>query len=650
MPFHRTTNLILKSLIASSAFLLVQSQRIPVELKLDSEIADIEYGKSSQFTCSWNLSDAGVSQLDLAPDEPIQLTWLFNDQVIYTLAQRDEYKAVASFETTFADRPDVSAVLDYENSTSTLSINEVALKDAGSYRCRVKLSNAKTFNDKLGYASGTSDKEVGVFATPEIMFNEASLEFDTRDTQMKVIEAELLTGNDTATAEPIVLTNDMGSCSIKNAFPKPTSIKLFIGSEARKEVNSSGFEVTENSDGLFDVDLSFSTELNGATDNQQFIYCHATDADKWAASSSQNEKTLEVKYLPTEISVQFSVESDVTDAVFEGDSVDVSCVANGNPAVETVLTDGSSNSTTQETYANSTTQLVDVKRGNEQSFQCSVASIEEFPSFEMVSDVINMSVNYLDRPIISIEGAINGNEITNNAPSIVGLQSEATIKCTVDSRPSATFEWFKQSKEAKPSDEWTQIPSPDANGALVLKSIDYDAMGNYKCRATNGDVSKESNPITIHVYGECKINEVSAKHDVVTSKDNKKQNKVTFTCAIDDKVFPECKVKWIYEKSVFGAGSSNGNKLTFDNFKLPDDVNAVTCQAENAYRTFATIKAMSAEEIKSVVKIEASGVNTTYVIVGIVVVLLIGILLYIKKSKKSSPPEEEENNKLNSEA
>jgi hypothetical protein len=256
-----------------------------------------------------------------------------------------------------------------------------------------------------------------------------------------------------------------------------------------------------------------------------------------------------------------------------------------------------------------------------------------------------LSVNYLDAPKISIVGAQNGDgEVAESIPKIVDLKGTAQINCIVDSRPNATFEWFKRDTNGG---DWVSI-SKENQGILKLENIDYDAMGDYKCAAQNGGVVKESGPLTVHVYGECVITDVTAKHEVKTNGDEQK-NKVTFTCNIDQSVFPECSVKWIYEKSVFGKGRANSNKLVFEDFNLPDEINAVTCQAENAYRTFATIKAMSADAIRANIKIEESGINTTYILIGGVILALLVIGFCYKKNKKSSPPEAaEENNKLNS--
>jgi len=644
------------------------AQQVSVTVKLANDAENLEYNTEQKFTCSWEAdSDLLTAGIDLN-SEPLQIKWFYQGDAIYTM-EAESYEAFPHFGTAFIDRDTTVASANASSGFSTLTLGNVKLSDVGDYKCRVSLQNPKEISGKKAYVSGNGELEgVKVFAKPIVSFVDLNLEHDTRavqyaafleslpkpteavfettgsaeeealdsseieestesseSTESNEISRKKRQAEETAVPEVEATTSDvktvLGSCDIANAYPAPSEISVFIGEEKIAILGEEDFSVNQNSEGLFDTQVSFSSNIDGASQNGQAIKCAVSDSEKMYEVEAVSE-VLDVKYLPTSISAE------ADPVVFEGEPVTINCVSNGNPAPVLTLVHLSDANINEKINGSSSFKIESAVRNSDYQFKCiaSYTNGSDYSQFVKESEPINVKVNYLEIPVVEVDGEHSEPEADN---FIVKQGSKVTMSCEAEADPVAKYYWFK-------NDE----PIGESN-TLIIEEAKWSDDGVYYCKAENGlpENAKKSLPQTISVQGQCQVKEIK----VVAGKvDKEGKQDATLECVIDTDVKPACSIDWIYKSTVFDT-KKDGDKLTLKGVNAIDDSlllgSTVTCRAKNSFTSYQPTSVLQGKEIAK--KLEAPGSSIPWMWVGGIVLVLAIVIFMVNKSKKNKKPESE---------
>jgi len=666
--------------LAGLAGSLCYSQQVSVSVTLDGDGKNLEFGEKQTFTCTWNsddkLSNTGIN----LADEKLSIKWYYKGDTVYTM-QADDYIPYPNFGSEFEGRA-VSAGVSVNISQSTLTIDGVKLEDFGDYTCRVSLKEPKSVDGKMGYVSGNAEMSgVKIYKTPTVSLEEVTTEFDTRDQQYEEFLASIQpeetnttenvdgsiaielnnssentipvnqddTEDDTESSavisdsrkrrqtsaeetaspeiEPVKSQVPLAKCVVKGAYPEPASIKIAIG---ETEISSLGDSeiVISNADELFDASVAVNAAIVGAEQNGKTIKCVVSDSENLYSADAESE-ALNIKYLPTEVSVVAS-----SSEVFEGDSLNIKCQSNGNPAPVLSLvhlTDDSVNQAINGSSEYTISSVLSKENGGDYNFNCVAKSTEEiYSQWVKKSAPLAIDVNYLSQPWITINNVKNQAEKVD----IVKVGESFTLECDAKASPEAVYKWFKITE----GDIDDALESQD--NAYKVDIAGWGHSGKYYCIANNGRGDKKSKIAEIDVQGDCKVKSIAVTAGKVDK--NGKQS-VTLDCVIDTAVQPACKIDWIYDRSKF-SGKQSDSKLTINNVNEVGSSDlfesTFSCKASNGFNSNGDARVLKGTKIGEKLSAESGGIPWMWIGIG-ALVLVIAVVVFNKRKNSNEAPEEE---------
>ncbi|KAM6933007.1 melanoma cell adhesion molecule b [Xenentodon cancila] len=264
----------------------------------------------------------------------------------------------------------------------------------------------------------------------------------------------------------------IGSCEVKNGYPKPNITWYKNSTPLRSDPDRVQVESrsTTQSSGLISVVSELSMKVKKEDKDAQF-YCEVTyvvPKDTMMTESSRINITV---YYPS-TAVDIWVESP-TGKIKEGDSIKLHCTSNGNMpsffSIKNVKDDSS--------FDVATLVLKDVTREKSGKYECTSTDTETFTE---ISNSTTVFVNYLDEAVISPRNTI-----------VVPRTEELKATCNALSSLQTRTAWLKDGKEVS------------TGHTLIVKNATYDMAGQYTCVVSVPEIEgmKTTSTLQVHVEG-----------------------------------------------------------------------------------------------------------------------------------------------------
>ncbi|KAM7413301.1 hypothetical protein PAMA_020607 [Pampus argenteus] len=512
-------------------------------------------GKTAPIACMFTLNDS-IGE--------VVMQWFYvtrggEKQRIYFQNSTVKFKLP---DTPFADRITVNETGG--TSGVVLNIADVQLSDELEFICLIR-------HITDGTAEGRT--KLKVFVTPD------------RPT---------IEGVQTGISVTELKTSKIGTCEVKNGYPKPNITwyrnKMPLRNEP-DEVKVMSSSTTESS-GLFSVTSELSLKVKEEDKDAEF-YCEVTYFVPGETRMTESDPiNITVYYPSTAVNAWVELPKG---KIKEGDSVEIHCYGNGNtPATYTIKHKAMEfNMDLNMLVLNNVTRL---DSGN---YQCVYLDIDTYE--ELYKDV-TLFVNYLDPAVVMPKGSVEvaqGAELMATCNALSSLQTETV--------------WFKDGQEFS------------KGHILTLKDATFDTAGTYTCVVTVPEIEEMQTSGTLHVY-------VQSPPEIMkpdnTEIEESFENTVDLRCHV--RGFPAPNVTWSTSdgkvlKSASQQETVEGVLLSVVSFKVTSDITAF-CNASNEYGTDA---------LAFNIKARGNGVVIAVIIICILLLAILGSVLYYlyKKGK-----------------
>ncbi|XP_060708733.1 basal cell adhesion molecule-like isoform X2 [Hemiscyllium ocellatum] len=500
----------------SGVFLLVIA--IPgalgsVEVSMPKHV-DAEVGHPVRIPCSHTVS--GTSS-------EIMVEWFIvnKHRERQRIAYKDETNSVTDPDTPYAKR--VSMDGDY-----SLLINKVEVMDERPFFCQV-----------IAGASGSQEgkTQLKVYDTPQ------EPEVESNPATLSVNEQH---------------PSEIGSCASRNGYPAPT-IVWYKDGVMLQSVTTHNPEmymiprIVKEASGLFTVTNRLYMKLSKA-DKDSVYRCRVLYQTLNNQTQTLDSETFQVTLHYNTEHVTFNLTSD--SVIREGDNVTLRCFADGFPQPEYAYYRMENDEETDLANSkNGLFTLANVRKDDSGTYVCEALDFDA-PDDVVLKKQLNVVVNYIDPPVLSLQG-----------PIILPKGKDVQISCTAHGSVTPKVIWKKG--KATVSD----------SGNLTLEGVSYHSAGSYVCEAKAPAIRglKRSQSIEVHVQGEPEVQSNSRSLTV-----QQEGVKVTLTCTALG--YPRANITWNISKRPVVTPTDNAviSQVSFPVTKrLAQD--GVTCNATNKY-------------------------------------------------------------------
>ncbi|XP_073347700.1 melanoma cell adhesion molecule b isoform X4 [Pagrus major] len=539
-----------------------------VEVNMEDRV-EVYAGETARITCIFQ-STEGVGGLLI---QWFYVTRLGDKQPIYYL---DSTMSYADRGTQFSDRIHVNVTV--ATGEVVLTISDVLLEDELEFICLIK---------SLTEGTGEGRTKLKVFAAPDL---------------------PSIKGMQTGISINEESPSKIGTCEVKNGFPKPNITWYRNNTPIRgiQDVVNIVSRITTESSSLFSVSSELSMKVVKEDKDDQF-YCEITYFVPGGTRMTEtNRINITVYYPSTAVSVW--VESP-KGKIKEGDSIELQCRGNGNTPSSIF---SFKHQDVDLTLDGDTLVLHNVTRLNSGVYHCISTDTD---TFEDISGNTTVFVNYLDPAVVRPEDTI-----------IVPQGEELKATCNALSSVATDTAWFKNGEQIS------------KGNTLIVKDVTFDTAGAYVCVVTVPEIEgmKTSGTLDVYVQGPPEITEPDN-----TEMEQQFETTVNLHCNV--RGFPTPKVDWTTsDGKVLDTASQElteeGIQSTVS-LKVTSDI-TVFCNATNNFGTDAVtfnIKAIKAATVNPPKKIkkETSGVVIVVIIICILLLAILGSVLYFlyKKGK-----------------
>ncbi|KAM8768399.1 melanoma cell adhesion molecule b isoform 4-T4 [Acanthopagrus schlegelii] len=523
-----------------------------VEVNMEDRV-EVYSGEEARINCMFT-STEGVGAL--------RIHWFYvtrsgEKQQIYYLDSSMKY---ADRGTQFTDRVNgtISAGI------VVLTINDVQVEDEVEFICLIK---------SLTEGAGEGRTKLKVFDAPDLPSIEGG------QTGISVNEEN---------------PSKIGTCEVKNGFPKP-NITWYKNNTPLRPIQDEveiAPSVTVESSRLFSVRSELRMKVTKEDKDDQF-YCEVTYFVPGGTRMTEtNRINITVYYPSTAVSVW--VESP-KGKIKEWDSIELQCRGNGNPSSSFIsFKHGEKELTSDQDML----VLHNVTRLDSGVYYCISTDME---TFQEIPGNTTLFVNYLDPAVVRPEKAI--------VPQGQELKATCNALSSVDTHTA----WFKDGKEIS------------KGNTLIVKDATFDTAGTYECVVTVPEIEGMETRGTLHIN-------VQGQPEIIKPDNTEMEQQVETTVSLRCKVrgFPDPRVEWTTSDGKVLDETSHevtdeGVQSTVD-VKVTSDI-TVFCNATNDFGTDAltfNIKAKS-----------SGGVIIAVIIICILLLAILGSVLYFlyKKGK-----------------
>ncbi|XP_044059274.1 melanoma cell adhesion molecule b isoform X2 [Siniperca chuatsi] len=554
-----------------------------VQVNMEDRV-EVFRGETAQIACMYTSAD-GVGGMII---QWFYVTQSGEKQKIY---YQDTTMKVVDRGTPFTERISVNGT--GATGEVVLTISEVQIEDELEFICLIK---------SLTDGAGEGRTKLKVFEIPNL----------------PTIEG-VQTGISVNKDSPSMI----GTCEVKNGFPKPNitwyrnNTPLRSAQDVVKIVPS----ITTESSGLFSAKSELSMKVV-KEDKDDSFYCEVTFFVPGGTRMTETNRINITVYYPS-TAVSIWVESP-KGKIKEGDSIVLRCHGNGNtPSLISIMHDGKSSDTNMLVLENAT-------RLDSGDYLCTSTDTD---TFEEISANTSVFVNYLDPAMVMPNDTI-----------VVDQGQELNATCNASSTLQTHTVWFKDEKEVS------------KNQRLILNNNTFDTAGTYVCVVTVPEiegmetrgklhvnvqgppeimepenVEMESFQTTVNVS--CKVRGFPAPSVTWTTSDGKVLKTASQT-ETEEGIWSVVRVTVTSDITVF-CNASNDHGTDAVTFSIKATTNTTTPATTTSTTIFsATVKAETAIPPKKIKK-EGSGVIIAVLIICILLLAILGSVLYFlyKKGK-----------------
>lgn len=219
---------------------------IPVTLTTSNNQTVQNYGDDIHLKCTWDLSHHSLSNLNISENEIIKVRWVINDDAKFEIRYNEKTgkyhtvkrrlprnkmeKKLKKLTSTSNRWLTDSVKFDMEAQTSSLQLNNLQIQDQGKYNCEVELRDLITSSDqpigskpKYEIFYNEHELDLQIISKPSILVEANTDSLDIRNFELALIENE--------ENQDIVIHKEelIGVCRVKDAYPKPETIFLYVG-------------------------------------------------------------------------------------------------------------------------------------------------------------------------------------------------------------------------------------------------------------------------------------------------------------------------------------------------------------------------------------------------------------------------------------
>jgi len=536
----------------------------------------IEAGTNTTLTCSWSLpvdADASFNQ------EDFQLFWKLdiNEKNHKSLLSWRAGEEVQKYRTNYAEG--LIFTQNFEGQSATLFIPDVPIASDGfSYSCEVH----------WGGTYGEQVIDLTVYQSAEVVEL-------TRITDSLEGRDELI-GNETIAAPE---SYDVAECTVRSIYPEPATVTFQLNG-VEHAVDAS--DVTPNADGTFDASATLSLAPEGQYNGAE-VSCISVAAP--TADTVENDEldtfAIEVFYYTDEVSIEVNgaatAISDEDYYVIEGNSYQVACQANGNPAPRVSI---------KKIDGTEISAFDDIVAARNEKLQLTCEASNNSPANETytvgaaVSDVASIDVYYIDSPVAGADDQAT-------------YDTEYRKTCSASGNPSPKIQWTRAGSS-------TVISDTD----LVLGKVTYSDEAEYTCTATN-TAGSQSDSFELSVDGPCVVR---TEEPVAGTSGEGEHASLSIKCVVDGPRENACKITWtgpIGLEDVFATSKqlekSDGSVLSFTNLVKLNEPTEFTCTASNSYGAVSATAQVDEENEPACCQPNRQASLGTGAIVGIVIAI-----------------------------
>ncbi|XP_061682706.1 melanoma cell adhesion molecule b isoform X3 [Syngnathoides biaculeatus] len=399
----------------------------------------------------------------------------------------------------------------------------------------------------------------------------------------------------------------IGSCEVKNGFPKPniTWYRNNMPLGGVSDVVSVAQSTTMESSGLFSVRSDLNLKVMKEDKDTQF-YCEVTYLVPGGTRMTETSPINITVYYPS-TAVHLWVESP-KGKIKEGDSIIFHCYGNGNTQSSVY---NIKHGEIDHDMVSNMFVLENVTRLHSGNYECTSMDME---TYDQLSGNTTVHVNYLDPAVVlpaNVEMA-QGDDLTATCNALSSLQTHTA--------------WFKDGRELS------------TGHTLRVKDATFDTAGTYKCVVTVPEIDSMQRMETLHVN-------VKGAPEIMkperTDIEESLANTVELTC--DVRGFPIPTVIWTtLDGKVLETTSQTDTEDSVHSVVTVEVTSDITafCNASNVYgadgvafniKAIQPATAVPPEKIRK----EGSGVIIAVIIICLLLLAILGSVLYFlyKKGK-----------------
>ncbi|XP_037123557.1 melanoma cell adhesion molecule b isoform X3 [Syngnathus acus] len=588
-PLYRSTSMdarLSASLLAGLVFLLHgYTAWAVVEVSMEDRV-EVFKGETAQITCMFT-SDDGIGGLT------IQWFYVLRTGEKQKIYYQDATMQVVDRNTQFTDRIMVNVTA--ATGEVVLTIADVQLKDQLEFICLIK-----SLTD--GVSEGRT--KLLVFERPN---------FPT----IEGVQTGVFADEDSL--------SKIGSCEVKNGFPKPNITWYRNNAPLRvSDVVNVVASTTIESSGLFSVRSELSLKVMKEDKDAQF-YCEVTYLVPGGTRMTETNPINITVYYPS-TAVHVWVESP-KGKIKEGDSIIFNCHGNGNMPSSVFVKHG----TTEYEVQSNMLVLENVTRLQSGDYECISMDTK---TYEELSGNTTVFVNYLDPVVV----------LPNYVEMAQGEEWKAT--CNALSSLQTHTAWFKDGQEVS------------TGHILMLKDVTFDTAGMYKCVVTVPEIDgmEKTATLQVHVKGApeiikpehtdieesvastvdltCHVRGFPAPSVIWTTTDGKILETTSQT-EMDDGIHSMVSVEVTSDLTAFcNASNEYGADALAYNIKAIVHITAAATTTRTSTLSSSTVQAATAIPPEKIRK-ESNGVIIVVIIICILLLAILGSVLYFlyKKGK-----------------
>ncbi|XP_077422779.1 melanoma cell adhesion molecule b isoform X2 [Vanacampus margaritifer] len=502
-----------------------------VEVSMEDRV-EVFKGDTAQMTCMFT-SDDGIGALT------IQWFYVLRTGEKQKIYYQDATMQVVDRATPFTDRIMVNVTA--ATGEVVLTITDVQLKDQLEFICLVK-----SLTD--GVSEGRT--KLLVFERPD---------FPT------------IEGVQTGIYVHEEMLSKIGSCEVKNGFPKPNITWYRNNAPLRaSDVVKVMPSTTTESSGLFSVRSELSLKVMKEDKDAQF-YCEVTYLVPGGTRMTETGRINITVYYPS-TAVHVWVESP-KGKIKEGDSIMFNCHGNGNTPSSVYVIRHKDNE-----YALESNMFVleNVTRLQSGHYECISMDME---TYEELTGNTTVFVNYLDRAVVmpTVMEVAQGEKLTATCNALSSLQTHTA--------------WFKENRKLS------------VGHTLMVEGATFDTAGIYRCVVTVPEIDGMETMATLRVNVKGAPEFMNPKHRVM---EESVATTVDLSCHV--RGFPAPSVIWTTSDGKVLKTTSQTEREdgvhSMVSVEVTSDLTAF-CNASNEYGADA-----ASFDIKAIVRTTAAAINT----------------------------------------